>query len=182
MREMLDVMALRAGAAAIDRSPYRPADLVAAAIERMRPVAAEKALVLDGLVGEVGEVVCDRVRVEEVIAQLLMNAIEASPPRQSISVRAERRESFVVIAVSDRGRGIDVQEWPYIFEGVWEAPSKRGGEKGSGLGLALCSAAVRAHGGEIWVESRLGEGTTFFFTLPARRAMGSGERPAVTER
>jgi signal transduction histidine kinase len=165
MRSLLDVMRSEAGTLAIEPRPCRPVDLVSEAIDRVTPAAREKELVLDGLVGEVGEVSCDRERVIEVLTQLLTNAIQASPPGDSVIVRAEARESEVLISVSDRGSGIDAADWPYIFEGAWQAP-EHDRRKGLGLGLALAKAVIRAHGGTIWADSRRGEGTTFAFLMP----------------
>jgi signal transduction histidine kinase len=166
MRGMLDIMALRAGTAVMERGTCRPVDLIAEAIERVRPAATRKKVSLDGLVGEVGQVLCDRSRVVEILAQLLTNAIEASPARKSIAVRVERRDRFVLITVSDEGPGIDANEWSCLFEGVWQTPGWHTREGHDGLGLALCAAAVHAHGGDIGVHSRIGVGTTVFFTLP----------------
>ncbi len=163
MRSLLDVMKSEAGTLPVDLHRHRPADLVAEAIGEVAPLAHTKELVLDGLVGEVGEVVCDRARIIDVLAQLVGNAIDASPPGAAIVVRAEVREKDVVVSVADRGEGIDVADWPYIFDGAWQVPSGR--RKGLGLGLAHAKAVLRAHGGSIWASSRRGEGTTFAFTL-----------------
>jgi signal transduction histidine kinase len=164
MRSLLDVMKGETGTLTLQTSPCRPADLAAEAIARVAPLAAEKELVLDGLVGEIGHVVCDRARIVEVLTQLLTNAIDASPSHEAVVVRAEEGQGEIVLSVSDKGEGIDVTDWPYIFDGAWQAAS--GKRKGLGLGLALAKAVVHAHGGNIWAQSRRGEGTTFAFSLP----------------
>jgi signal transduction histidine kinase len=169
MRELLDVMGLEAGTLPIDRRAYKIAPLVGEAIARVSPRAREKHVTLDGLVRETPHVACDSRRIVDVLEQLLANAVEASPLGATVAVRADPREGAVVLSIADGGPGIDVGAWPYIFDGAWQrqsramtdAPSER-----PGVGLALCRASVRAHGGDIWVESRLGEGTTFFFSLP----------------
>jgi signal transduction histidine kinase len=183
MRELLDVMRLEAGTLPMDRHPYKLAPLVGEAISRLAPRAGEKHVVLDGLLRETPDVDCDAQRIVDVLVQLVGNAIDVSPRGATVAVRAEPRDGAVVLSIADRGPGIDVRAWPYIFDGFWEHRAaagpvagrpagdrehERGRDAASkpGVGLALCRAAVRAHGGDIWVESRLGEGTTFFFTLP----------------
>jgi two-component system sensor histidine kinase KdpD len=172
MRELLDVMGLEAGTLPIERRSHRIAPLVGEAIERLSHRAGEKRITLDGLVHDTPEVQCDARRIVDVIAQLIANGIEASPHGGTIAVRADARDGAVVLSIADRGPGIDVRAWPYIFDGPWQDASAREGldeerrAKAPGVGLALCRASVRAHGGDIWVESRLGEGTTVFFSLP----------------
>jgi signal transduction histidine kinase len=165
MRSLLDVMRSETGTLRIHASPCRPADLVTEAITHVTRAANEKELVLDGLVGEVGEVACDRGRIVEVIAQLLANAIEASPRGGAVVVRATARDRDVVVSVADGGCGIDAAEWPFLFDGAWQSPD-HGHRKGLGLGLALARAIVRAHGGNIWADSRRNEGSVFAFSLP----------------
>ena len=172
MRSLLDVMRSEAGTLEINLAPHRPADLVARAIEKLRARAASKSVELDGLVGETEPLFCDGDRIVEVLAQLLRNAIDASPPRSAIQVRAIPRDGELLVTVTDQGPGIDVSAWPYIFDGAWQAParSKPGDRKpGLGLGLAVCKGIVKAHGGVIWIDSRMGQGTTFLFTLPTHK-------------
>lgn len=177
MRSLLDVMRSEAGTLEMHVAPQRPADLISAAIDKLRARAASKSVELDGLVGETERVLCDRDRIVEVLAQLLRNAIDVSHPRSAVVVRAEPRDEDVLITVSDRGPGIDVSAWPYIFDGAWQARESGDHHEGLGLGLAVCKGVVKAHGGTIWVESRMGEGTTFLFTLPL--APGSSPAPAA---
>jgi two-component system phosphate regulon sensor histidine kinase PhoR len=101
---------------------------------------------------------------------LLHNAIKFTHPGGLITLHAEPHPQGVLISVSDTGVGIPPDDQPRIFERFYKVDKARTGsrdrESGTGLGLAIAKHLVQAHGGQIWVESTLGEGTTFLFTLP----------------
>ncbi len=106
-------------------------------------------------------------RVEEVLTNLLDNAIKYSPNGGAITVDAHARDGAMIISVTDRGIGIPERERERIFEKFYRV--ERGDARetyGHGLGLYISKKLVEAHGGRIWVESKLGEGSTFSFTLP----------------
>jgi signal transduction histidine kinase len=107
----------------------------------------------------------DPVRTREVLANLLANAQRYTPSSGAIRVAAaaERGGGWIAVRVSDRGAGIAPDVVPHIFDRFWKSPDSRG----SGLGLAIARNLVEAQGGEIGAESRLGEGTTVWFRLPA---------------
>ena len=94
---------------------------------------------------------------------------EASPEGTQVRARAERQEgSRVLLEVQDEGRGISPEDQEIIFERYMRASNTGAKIRGLGLGLAFCKLAVEGHGGKIWVESELGKGSTFTFTLPIR--------------
>lgn len=97
---------------------------------------------------------------------LLDNALKYTPPGGKVTVTAEWLPSETLLfAVSDTGPGIPPEHQARIFDRFVRVPGQRTG--GTGIGLAFCKLAVEAHGGKIWVESKMGEGATFKFTLPA---------------
>src|SRR3972149_5283667 len=110
------------------------------------------------------EVWADTARMNHVFANLLSNALRYPPPGGKITVLGKADEERVQFSVSDSGKGIPSQYLARIFEQFFSVPDQ-GAETGAGLGLAIVKEIVEAHGGTVKVESRLGEGSTFIFTL-----------------
>jgi signal transduction histidine kinase len=109
----------------------------------------------------------DQLRVERILYNLLENAVKYSPPGGEIRVFAKRERERLVIGVSDQGIGISLHDQAKLFGPFQRLEDSRlDGVKGAGLGLLVCRRLVEAHGGQIWVESEPGRGSTFFFTLP----------------
>jgi signal transduction histidine kinase len=113
----------------------------------------------------------DRDKILHVLGNLIGNAIEFTPPTGSIRVRAQRsarREGWLEVRVTDTGIGIDVAHHEMIFREFAQVDSSRARRHhGTGLGLAIARNFIQLHGGEIWVESELGAGSRFFFTVPS---------------
>ncbi len=111
----------------------------------------------------------DAKRVEQVLRNLLDNAIKYSPEGGTITVQAYPDNVQILLAVSDEGIGIPADEWDRVFERFHRVENEITRRmRGAGLGLAVCQGIVEAHGGRIWVESQPGAGSTFCFTLPLR--------------
>ena len=112
---------------------------------------------------------CDRDRIMQVLANIVGNAVELTPAKGAIDVRFAHEENaagrFVRFSVIDTGPGIDEPHLAHVFERGWRAPGQP--RKGLGIGLYVARRIVEAHGGTIGVDSRLGRGSTFTFTLPA---------------
>ncbi|WP_437965081.1 ATP-binding protein [Sorangium sp. So ce260] len=165
LHDLLDFASLRAGRLALRRQPQDPREIGREAVETFESQAQEKGIHLGvASTEDVPIVVCDRDRVLQVLSNLLSNAIKVTGAQGSITVRCEQREEHVVFSVADTGPGIPEDELPYLFERFWRG--QRNGYKGTGLGLAIARELVVAHGGTIHVESRVGVGTTFRFTIP----------------
>ncbi len=107
----------------------------------------------------------DREHVLQVLANLLGNALKFTPPGGMISVQAQLGSDDVELSVEDTGPGIPAGDLAHLFDRYWHA-DRNGTTRGVGLGLYICKKLIDAQGGRIWVESRLGEGTRFHFTLP----------------
>src|SRR5581483_10823497 len=102
---------------------------------------------------------------------LLENALKYTPAGSHIDIVARLRESEVEVRVSDNGPGIPTADLPHLFERFYRVDKGRSREKGgTGLGLSIVKHIVQLHGGRVWVESELGRGTAFFFSLPTRAA------------
>lgn len=111
----------------------------------------------------------DRERLEEVFENLLSNALKYTPEggRIAVSVRSSMENHTVEISVSDNGRGIPEDGLMQVFDKFKRVDDRRGSVMGTGLGLAIVRHIINAHGGQIWVKSKVGEGSTFTFSLPA---------------
>jgi signal transduction histidine kinase len=119
----------------------------------------------------------DPIRVEQVLANLVDNAIKYSPRGGPIRVRIwPTADGRVGLSVSDRGNGIPPEAIDHLFERFYRVEGAVAGVKGAGLGLFICKSLVEAHGGQISVESAPGVGTTFSFTLPALAERADAER------
>jgi heavy metal sensor kinase len=116
--------------------------------------------------GERVNVNADRARLEQVLVNLAHNAVKFSPPLGVVAISLRRDGSVAVCTVSDEGPGIENILIPRVFDRFVRGDPARTGDGGSGLGLAICREIVMAHGGKIWVDSRLGRGAAFSFSLP----------------
>jgi signal transduction histidine kinase len=128
----------------------------------------------------------DRSKLEEVLTNLVSNAIKYSPDGGPVVISARRHDDMVEVAVSDRGEGIGPEEQGRLFQRFRRAGGEGRGRRigGTGIGLFVCKALVEAHGGRIWVDSQVGEGSTFRFTVPVyqgqdRREAADGDPPGA---
>ena len=114
-------------------------------------------------------VTADAARIDQVLGNLVVNALRHTPRGGSIELRAQSVNGGVRVTVSDTGEGIPADELPFVFDRFWRGDRSRShaGGEGAGLGLAIARQLVRAQGGRIHVESELGRGTTFTIELPA---------------
>jgi signal transduction histidine kinase len=155
------------------------AEIVEEAVDVFRPLASARSLSLETrLPSRDLPVRVDPDRIFQVLSNLFSNAIRITPRGGLISVSAAKANREVRIAVQDTGRGIAETDLPRLFNPFCQLG--RADRKGLGLGLFISKSIVDAHGGKIWAQSRLGAGTTFFFTVPAAR-QSPGERPALDE-
>ena len=162
---LLDMSQIEAGALRISKEPTQLRQLIREAVDEMRMRTEAHYFVVD-LPAELPRVLIDPRRIRQVLHNLIGNAIKYSKGGQ-ISVACEVEGDHVVVSVSDQGDGIPAQFLDKVFERFFQidgASTRRVG--GSGLGLAISRGIVEAHGGKIWVESAVGQGSTFRFTLP----------------
>ena len=163
--DLLDMASIQVGRLSIDLRPEPVKAILAEACEGQQALAHARQIHLacEFAVDEI-QVICDRDRILQVLANLVGNAVKFCKPGDSITLRAEARDRDVLVAVRDTGPGIPPDEFEIIFEPY--QTMKRPGQDGTGLGLYITKGIVQGHGGRIWVESAVGQGTTFFFTLP----------------
>lgn len=167
IEQLLDLEQLESGQAVLYKSKGSLSALIIEAVEEIHPVAEGKGHVLSFDLGasDLPQVEMDSDMIRRVLINLLENAVKYSRSEGQIGVAVERQDGTLKVRVSDNGPGIASEDQERIFEKF--ARVQRGGRpKGLGLGLAFCRLAVQAHGGRIWVESTLGKGSSFYFTLP----------------
>ncbi|HET7274454.1 MAG TPA: ATP-binding protein [Longimicrobiaceae bacterium] len=165
IQDLLDVQRLESGRLTVEPCRQNAAVFVREAVDMLRPLAAANYLSLETDVPrDLPDVLADSARIQQVLSNLVGNAIKFTPAGGKVTVRALAQADNVRIAVSDTGVGIPAEQLPHIFGHFWQA--NHNDRRGIGLGLAIAKGIVEAHRGRIWVESRPGEGSTFYFTLP----------------
>jgi NtrC-family two-component system sensor histidine kinase KinB len=164
MRDLLDLSKIEAGESQPQLAPVRARDLITSAVKELRPQVETKGLELRVEVPpDLPSVIVDRLQIERVISNLVMNALRHTK-HGAIKISAEGRDSHVAVSVCDTGSGIPTEYLPHIFDKFVQVPGAPTG--GAGLGLPISKSIVEAHGGQISVQSQVGRGTTFTFTLP----------------
>ncbi len=170
IEDLLDVSRIVAGTLRMERRRVDLAEVLASALDAIRVLADARSIRIDRVIEPVvGSVLGDAQRLHQVLSNLLSNAVKFTPPQGRIGVRLDRRGTTARIAIDDSGCGIDPEFLPYVFERFRQeeegATTRRSG--GLGLGLAIVSHLVEAHGGTVKAESPgRGRGATFTVTLP----------------
>jgi PAS domain S-box-containing protein len=165
IRDLLDVTRIEAGRLNVETVPTAVRELLNDALMTLNPVAKAKSIELRlSARRELPMVSADRERIRQALSNLIGNSVKFSPPGSVIDLRAERADNHVVVSVSDQGPGMNEEQLSHAFDRFWQ--SRRTDREGAGLGLTITRGIVEAHGGRIWAESKVGEGSTFRFTLP----------------
>ena len=163
--DLLDLSRIRSGRVEVSPVPLPAKTLVEGVVADQMPQADSKGVELRGTVIEpVLPVLADPERISLVLTNLIANAVSHSPAGATVELRAEPEDRQVRFQVLDHGNGIPPEYQERIFEKFFRIPGTRG--EGIGLGLYISREIVRAHGGEMGVESRPGQGSRFWFTLP----------------
>jgi PAS domain S-box-containing protein len=166
INDILDIERMESGKISMALQPCYAAPLMEQAVELIRPMA-EKAEVALRLSTCDAPLLADPDRLMQTFTNLLSNAVKFSPPGGTVSLSATAGNDCVEFEVADQGRGIPTDKLELIFERFQQVDASDAREKGgSGLGLPICRSIVRQHGGEISVESELGRGSRFRFTIP----------------
>ncbi len=166
IENMVQLTNIRAGRMRMETEPVHVRRLIVGAVDAMQRVAPGRVITLDIEPELLAE--ADPERIDQVVRNLLHNAIKYSPGATPIDVTAKRHENMVVIDVRDYGPGIDTSDLPDLFDRFSRASSAiDSGVPGMGLGLYLSRHVVEAHGGSIWVEHPEDGGTRMLFTIPA---------------
>ncbi len=178
VNDILDLERLRSGKLRLIKDYYPVQDILKSAITQIQELAKQAEINIK-VSSPAFLLYGDRDRLIQVVINLLSNALKFSPPHSQIHLSVEKVTSqeglhtspvnWAKFTVCDRGRGIPPHSLSSIFEPFQQVDASDAREKGgTGLGLAICRDIIQGHGGEIWVESVLGKGSSFYFTLPLR--------------
>ncbi len=166
--DFLDLARLESGRTRLERSEFDIYALASESLEVVRHQADERNISLN-IDGETLHCLGDRSKLKQVLLNLLTNAIKYNNDNGDIHVQIEEDDAdptLIRIGVRDTGPGISEEHQQRMFEKFFRIPSTSQTVQGTGLGLVIAKRIVEAHGGTMWLESELGEGTTFFFTVP----------------
>jgi len=166
IQDLLDVASIERGQLSLQTRAEDPSQIVLQARHMFEVEAEQHGIVLDALLPtNLPLVEADSARIVQVLGNLLRNAIKFTPRGGRITVSANPDDSRLAFSVRDTGPGISDDNQSRVFDRFWHA-SQGARVRGTGLGLSIAKGIVEAHGGRIWVDSVLGEGSTFTFTLP----------------
>lgn len=163
--DLLDISMIEAGKLQLRKERFDMRVVIENAIDLLRHSSSHHTISLQTAVSDF-LIEADPHRLEQVLINLLTNAIKYSPNGNHIDVSLTADDKLVSIAVKDDGDGIHPNKTKMIFSRFYRAEENNPNTSGLGMGLFLSQQIVQAHGGEIWVESKLGEGSTFYFTIP----------------
>ncbi|MBI2877172.1 MAG: HAMP domain-containing protein [Candidatus Tectomicrobia bacterium] len=170
---LLDLSKMEAGMMSLYRQPERIGEMLEEVAHEVEPLARSKRQTLElSLEAGLPTVPLDRHHLRQALLNLLNNAVKFSPEGESIVISARLMDSeslpCLLVSISDRGDGIPEEDLERIFDKFYQSRSHPAlSKKGTGLGLPIARHIVEAHGGKIWAESELGQGSTFYLTLPA---------------
>jgi two-component system, OmpR family, phosphate regulon sensor histidine kinase PhoR len=166
VNELIDLSQIETGKTSLNLDSVNINLIVQEVANRLAPQAERKQISLTKDLAEgLPSIQVDQGRIQQVVTNILFNAIKFTPEKGHIQVTTDVSSDCIRVRVSDSGIGISKDDLPHIFERFFKADKSRTG-KGSGLGLAIAKHIIQAHGGKIWVESQEGKGSTFSFCLP----------------
>lgn len=165
IEDLLDVAKMQAKSLTVKKQPLNTGVFIKDTIDLQISLIENKQL---GFIRDIPvylpEIYADRDRLQQVLSNLIGNAIKFTPSGGTISITAKIVNDEIHFSIADSGPGIPDDQITHIFDPFWQA--KLGTREGAGLGLAICKGIVEAHGGKIWVESKVGIGTNFSFSIP----------------
>ena len=174
INDVLDIERMDAGRMDLELAPVKASELVEDAIQVVQMSATQAKVTLDIDVPEDPTVSVDSDRILQVLVNLLGNSIKFSPRSSTVTIRVISDDGLARFSIKDAGRGIPADRLESIFERFRQVDSSDAREKGgSGLGLAIARDIVSHHGGQLSVESEVGVGSTFYFTLPLASEAGA---------
>ncbi|MBD3426815.1 MAG: HAMP domain-containing protein [Candidatus Omnitrophica bacterium] len=168
IEDLLSLSGIESGKVRSELKPCSIYPITRKVLSGLERQAREKNINIEvNIPGDLPEIMADDMRISQVMLNLVDNAIKYSEEGGSVEIRASREEGLVKISVFDNGIGIPERDLPRIFERFYRVDKARSRELGgTGLGLSIVKHIIQDHGGDVWVESTPGKGSTFFFTVP----------------
>ena len=171
INDLLDISRIESGKTEMRLIRQNIPDIVDNVQDILAPQAKEKNIQFVTEINSVPEILLDISQAERIFINLVSNAIKFTPEKGTITTRASADDENITVSISDTGIGISEENAGRLFNEFFRVENDINQTvKGSGLGLALAKKIVEAHGGKMWLKSKLNEGTTFYFTLPIKRA------------
>lgn len=178
--EFLDLARLESGRARLELLPFDLSELIDECVEVVAPQARERGITVH-FAGKQTSIEADRGKLKQVMLNLLTNAIKYNQEQGHIFITAQSLSNSlpaVRVSVRDTGKGISRENLAHLFDRFFRAPDAEGYTQGTGLGLVIAKRIVEAHGGNMWVESEPGKGSTFFFEIPVLARKQKRSRPS----
>lgn len=167
--DILDISRIQAKIMKIDKRNMNLKECIELALQNMQTSANEKKIIITTKIAKLPELRADKDRLVQVLNNLIDNAIKFTPEKGKITIDAEKQKQDILIKIRDTGIGVSGENLGKLFQPFFQADSNYNRKyKGTGLGLTICKRIIEQHGGKIWVESQLGKGSTFYFTLPIK--------------
>lgn len=180
IEDLLDVSRIASNRLRMAREPVKMADVVEQALDQVRPQAAEKQVEIHSDLTDSGLVLGDARRLEQVVSNLVWNAIKFTEPHGHINLRLARTDREIALSVTDTGVGISSAFLPHVFEWFRQEDPRSRSQSGLGLGLGIVRHILQLHGGGIRAESGgAGQGATFTVTLPVHEPAAAEAQPSV---
>jgi len=167
INDILDISKIESGRLGLRRETFDLGSVVEEVLASVQTQAAVKSIAIESNVSNPAVIFADRLRVKQVLFNLLSNALKFTPEGGRVRVEAALRGGVIEMSVSDTGIGIAKEQHEAVFDKFYQVGSTtKGVREGTGLGLAITKALVEEHGGGIWLESEPGKGSRFTFTIP----------------
>jgi signal transduction histidine kinase len=176
--DLLDSVRLQAGRLSLDVEEVSVGTIMRQAEETFRPLAERRHVHFEAAAQDGATVRADPARVSQIVGNLVGNALKFTPEQGTVKLRATPDDKNVVFQVVDNGPGIPPDNMSHLFDNFWQA--RKSDRRGVGLGLAIAKGLVEAHGGKIWVESKVDHGSTFSFSLPTVGAIADKAEALVS--
>jgi PAS domain S-box-containing protein len=166
INDILDISKIESGHLDLRREVFDMAGALEETLSSLRPQGVAKSIKIETRLSMPAAIFADRLRIKQILFNLLSNALKFTPEGGKIQVEAAQKDGFVEVTVSDTGIGIPKEQHEAVFDKFYQVgATTKGVREGTGLGLAITKALVEEHGGRVWLESEPGKGSRFTFTI-----------------